>query len=159
EPTAWVGPASSLFYPPDAAEGGVDLDTLVVVRVPATADVTRAADRLLRSGAFGLVLLDIAAPDETVDRGRAPYAVPAPLLSRLLGLAIRHDAAVVLLTRRGQAQGSLISLRVEARRIGASGCGAPAEGLAVEIRAVKDKRRLSGWTDLEACRPPPGLLL
>jgi recombination protein RecA len=149
EPAAWIGPVASLFYPPDAAEGGVDLDALVLVRVPSVADVARAADRLLRSGFFGLVLLDLVAPDGDEGRGRAPYAVPAPLLSRLLGLATRHDAAVLLLTRSGQSQGSLVSLRVEARRAGLE---------QLEIRAVKDKRRPPGWTDLQACRPPPGLL-
>ena len=64
EPVAWITLDGSLFYPPDAAEGGVDLDALTIVRVPdlpASAGqagaraVARAADQLIRSGAFGLV--------------------------------------------------------------------------------------------------------
>ena len=58
EPVAWVTTHGS-FYPPDVADSGVDLAALVVVRVPGSRDAAviaaRSAERLLRSGAFGLV--------------------------------------------------------------------------------------------------------
>lgn len=59
EPVAWVSDVGSSFYPPDAADSGVDLEALVVVRVPATLAIPRAADQLARSGAFGLLVLDL----------------------------------------------------------------------------------------------------
>lgn len=175
ETTAWVMRDSSTFFPPDMAAWGVDLDALVVVRVPRrrsamarhgeAQQVARAADRLARSGAFGLIALDL---------GPTP-TLPTPLMSRLLGLAIKHDIALLCLTESrtyrlpGEADrrraglhsgsslqqgglGSLVSLRVEAerRRLG--------EGrFAAELHAVKDKRRAPGWNHVEVCGGPPGL--
>jgi recombination protein RecA len=86
EPVAWVERAAvGALYPPDLADAGVDLDRLVVVRVPdqprgaapstgkttrrdgrtprgrlgGTTSALRAAELLLRSGAFGLVVVDL----------------------------------------------------------------------------------------------------
>src|SRR4051794_3259610 len=50
EPVCWVTLASATFYPPDAADSGVDLSALVVVRAGDTQTATRAAERVLRSG-------------------------------------------------------------------------------------------------------------
>src|SRR5207249_12071336 len=58
ELVGWSMPGESFFYPPDVAQGGVDLDALVVVRVPDVPAVPRAGEKLLRSGAFGLVVLN-----------------------------------------------------------------------------------------------------
>ena len=59
EPVAWIVPwttdarsASGTFYPPDAADSGVDLSALVVIRAPSAIAATRSAERLLRSGAL-----------------------------------------------------------------------------------------------------------
>jgi recombination protein RecA len=139
EPAAWIGATTSCFFPPDAADGGVDLDALVVVRAPDASAVTRAADHLARSGAFAVLVLDLD--------GRVP---PGPLLSRLLGLAQKHEVVIVLLT--DVPLGSLVSLRAEGlarrRSDGAVEC---------ELRVVKDKRRAPGWTFQEVCRGPAGL--
>lgn len=149
ETAAWVTSDEALFFPPDAAEGGVELSCLPVVRVPRSL-VLRAVDRLARSNAFGLIIVDLlpgapaARPDDT--------RLPSALATRLLGAAHRHGAAVVLLVRGPSPVGSLVSLRVEAhrRRIG------PAE-FQLEVRAVKDKRRPPGWRAVELCRGPAGL--
>ena len=144
ETVAWVTSRESVFFPPDAAATGVDLESLAVIRLPDPSCVARAADRLLRSGAFGLVVLDLGTGD-----------VSMPLQARLLGLAERHDAAVVCLTekqRGAPSLSSLVSLRVEAkrRRIG--------DGLfAWAVESVKDKRRAPGWVHEEWRRAPPGL--
>src|SRR5258708_7093313 len=53
EPVAWVTIAGATFYPPDVAESGVDLAAMVVVRVRDATTAARAAERLLRSSAFG----------------------------------------------------------------------------------------------------------
>ncbi len=144
EPVAWITPREISFYPPDAAEGGVDLDALVVVRVPDARAVPRAADRLVRSGGFGLVVLDLATAE-----------VPTPLQARLAGLVQKHHAALVCLTEKAEkapSLGSLVSLRVHAQR-------KPVEEdrFACEIVALKDKRRGPTWVHTEVCRGPAGL--
>ena len=112
EPVAWVGARDEAgFYPPDFVLGGIDLAALVVVRVPSASGphaLVRAAELLLRSGAFGLV---------TIDFGSAP--VPRGELAwqaRLSGLVRKHEARVVLITassREAPSLGPLIALRVE----------------------------------------------
>ncbi|MFO7653966.1 MAG: recombinase A [Candidatus Krumholzibacteriia bacterium] len=181
EPAAWIC-GGDPFYPPDAAAGGVDLAALPVIRVPDAAAAGRAADLLLRSGAFGLVVLDLAqVGDERLGRvrGRGPgrgraHPVGArlslALQGRLVQLALKHGAAVVCLTAAAadtatdlpstgvrdlgaSSLGSLVSLRVEARRMRLD------DGrFACEVEAVKDKRRGPGWRWREVCRGPDGLL-
>ena len=50
---AWVTLRRSSFFPPDAADSGVDLDALIVVRVEGPGEAGRAADELARCNAFG----------------------------------------------------------------------------------------------------------
>lgn len=147
QPVAWVGPSSSIFFPPDAAESGVDLETLAVVRVADPPAAARSAEKLVRSGAFGLVVIDLGpslfGPGET--------RIPAPLLTRLVGLAQKHATAVVFLTEKmadAPSLASLVSLRAEARRV---------EGASCEIQILKDKRRGPGRVHREICRGPAGL--
>lgn len=145
EPAAWVTGGESTFFPPDAAEGGVDLAALAVVRVGDLRQALRAADHLARSGAFGLVVLDLG----------AGARVHLPALTRLGGLAARHQALILLLTRkRGEepSLGSLVSLRGEAAREDRGG-----GRFACRVRALKDKRRGPGWEWEELCRGPDGL--
>jgi len=148
EPVAWIGLPGSTFYPPDLADSGVDLEALVVVRAPALAAAGRAADRLLRSGAFGLVVIDL---------GRDAQ-LPIPLQGRLVGLAQRHDAALLCLTEKpseAASLGSMVSLRAEAMRLRQGDRFAASYSLAV--RALKDKRRGPGWAHDEPERGPAGL--
>src|SRR3990172_6600648 len=145
EPTAWITPVESSFSPPDVAEGGVDLDALVVVRVPSVQAVPRAADRLVRSGGFGLVVLDLGAHAE----------IPIPLQARLAGLAQKHHTALLCLTEKpsqAPSLGSLISLRVQAHRTKST-----KDQFTCELRVMKDKRRGPIWTHEEVCRGPAGL--
>ncbi|GAB4260470.1 recombinase A [Deferrisoma sp.] len=145
EPVAWITSEESAFYPPDAAEAGVDLDALAVVRAPGLREALRAADHLLRSGAFGLVVLDLG------DRRDLTLAAQ----TRLGGLAQEHGAALVCLTRKpdgAPSLGSLVSLRVGAgrRRLGPG-------RFACRVEALKDKRRGPGWGKEVPCRAPDGL--
>jgi recombination protein RecA len=57
---AWVALEGSAFFPPDLVDTGIDLDALPVVFVPNARAAGRAADHLLRSNAFGLVVVDLA---------------------------------------------------------------------------------------------------
>lgn len=151
EPVAWIvpwptdGAPAGTFYPPDVADSGVDLAALVVVRAPSAIAVIRAAERLLRSGAFGLIVLDL---------GTASVDVPMAHQGRLVTLAQAHDAAIVCLTEKPSetpSLGSLVSLRVDALRARTQ------EGFEISMRALKDKRRGPGWTRARKARGPAGL--
>ncbi|MCP4675761.1 MAG: recombinase A [Deltaproteobacteria bacterium] len=151
ETVAWITPSGSLFFPPDAAEGGVDLDALAVIRVPDPTDVPKAADKLARSGALGLIVLDLQEPGS---KQRGP-SVPMPLQSRLMGLAQKHDTAIVFLSYKTEAASSLsslISLRGRAlrTRVGKN-------EFQIEMRITKDKHRAPNWRHTEMCRGPAGM--
>lgn len=144
EPCAWLGRRSSCFFPPDLAASGIDLAALAVVFTPTAPAAMRAAGRLVRSGGFGLVIVDLGSGAD----------VPSPLQGRLSSLALKHDTAIVLITQKpptSPSLGSMISLRVEARR--------SPEGEArfrVQLDVLKDKRRGPGWSHEEIFRGPPG---
>jgi recombination protein RecA len=153
EPVVWItgdhGAGGGSFYPPDVADTGIDLAALVVVRAIDVTTVVRVAERVLRSGAFGLVVLDVGAAQDGISMAHQ---------GRLVSLAQAHDAAVVCLTEKNEATaslGSLVSLRVEAMR-SISSPGSRAE-LEVTVRALKDKRRGPGWTRKVKVRGPAGL--
>jgi len=144
EPVGWVISAASSFYPPDVAENGIDLAALVVVRLPGAESIPRAGEKLLRSGGFGLVVLDLGAAD-----------IPVPLQTRLTGLAHRHHTALACLTekeRRTFSLGSLVSLRahVEKKRVAES-------RFACMLHVLKDKRRGPTWSHEEFYSGPAGL--
>lgn len=150
EQAAWIIPTESLFFAPDVLESGIDLDSLVVVRVPGAAAGARAADKLLRSGSFSIIVVDIG-PDSRI---------PTPLLARLASLAQRNHTALVFLTQQGGAPsptgtsslGSLISLRVRARRQRVT-----ADRFRCWLEVLKDKRRGPTWGHEEVCRGAPGM--
>jgi recombination protein RecA len=158
EPVCWVTLAGATFYPPDAAEGGVDLSALVVVRARDTTIAARAAERVLRSGAFGLVVIDLACSGPSGPSGSSAGDRELSMAhqGRLVTLAQAHDAAVVCLTEKPEdasSLGSLVSLRVEALRT-RRGVGEHHER--VLLRALKDKRRGPGWTRTLEVRGPAG---
>ena len=85
----WVTSTGSFFYPPDAAHGGVDLAALVVIRVLHAASIPVAGEKLLRSGGFGLIVLDLGTADIPMPlQSRSDRARPAP--PRSLGLPYRE---------------------------------------------------------------------
>ncbi|OGB91950.1 MAG: hypothetical protein A2Z31_10105 [candidate division NC10 bacterium RBG_16_65_8] len=146
ETAAWITNRRSTFFPPDAATSGVDLARLPVVFAPDAPAAARAAWRLIQSGGFGLVVLDLVGSDAEV---------PLPLQSRLTGAAQAHGAAVVFVTEKAADRvslGSLVSLRCEAYREEAG-----ADRFLCTARALKDKRRGPGWTYTEVRRGPAGL--
>ena len=148
EPVAWITLASASFYPPDVAASGVDLAALVVVRVGTVVAAARAAERLLRSGAFGMIVIDWSTNDS--------QPIPAAVQGRLATLAQAHDAAIVCVTAKSDeasSLGSLVSLRAAALRSRDGGGG----DHAVTIRALKDKRRGPGWARTRKTRGPAGL--
>jgi recombination protein RecA len=145
EPVAWIMSGESLFYPPDVSDSGVDCEALVVVRVPDAASIARAAEILARSGAFGLVVLDLGVQAQ----------LPTPVQARLLHAAQWHDMIVLCVTAIPPyfpSLGSLVSLRLEARRQPLADGQYRCDGL-----ARKDKRYGPGWRYGAAYTPPLGL--
>jgi recombination protein RecA len=144
EPVGWITSTESFFYPPDAAQSGTDLTALVVVRLLGTENIPRAGEKLLRSGGFGLIVLDLGTAD-----------ISMPLQSRLTGLAHRHHAALVCLTEKESktfSLGSLVSLRAHAEKRRTS-----ENRFACSLRVMKDKRRGPTWSHEELYSGPPGL--
>jgi len=144
EPVGWVTAAESFFYPPDVAQSGTDLAALVVVRLDDIKSIARAGEKLLRSGGFGLVVLDLGAAD-----------IPMPLQTRLTGLAHRHHTALLCLTEKDSAAfslGSLVSLRAHAEKKRAED-----HRFACTLRVFKDKRRGPTWSYEDLYTGPAGL--
>jgi recombination protein RecA len=158
EPVAWVTLQGTSFYPPDVVECGVDLAALAVVRVPDSIAAGRTAERLLRSGAFGLVILDLGGPDCVIERDgilrAGTRALSIANQGRLGSLAQHADSLVVCITnkkRSTESLGSLISLRADASRERDN------DGFRVKLRVLKDKRRGPGWSRSERAKGPSGL--
>ena len=139
EPVAWITPPDTTVFPPDVAQHGIDLDALLFVRVETATAMLRAADHLLRSGAFGLVILDLPA---RID-------VPLPAQVRLAGLAKRHEAVLVYL---GSADSSLVSLRAASHRQRLA-----AGRFECQLHITKDKRWGQEWHHAKACHGAVGL--
>ncbi len=159
ETTAWVQPAGGSLFPPDLAEAGVDLESLIVVHVPRprrstqALELARAAELLLRSGAYGLVVVDMcqAPPPRSSRRG-------ATWQARLLTLARQHSSRLVILTEKAdhhESAGPLVNLRVAPRRVHKT----DARGLRFEIspRVLKDKSGEAPTLTPERRRGPWGL--
>jgi recombination protein RecA len=153
ELVAWVTTRESTFFPIDAAARGVDLSSLPVIFVPDATTALRSGDKLARSGAFRLLVLDLTGTHSRTAGGRAPRSAPPALLSRLVGLARQYDTAVLVLTTDAVPPlGSLVSLRCTAERQEID----PGRFLCV-ARALKDKRHGPGWTWSEVQYGPVGL--
>jgi hypothetical protein len=110
ETAAWIQPTGGELYPPDLAAAGVDVEALVVIHVPPTGAMSgaagqcRAAELLLRSGGFGLIVIDFCRTEPT---GSTAWQ------GRLLGLARQHEVRVLLLRREArESLGPLVGMRV-----------------------------------------------
>lgn len=114
ESCAWIQLADGGLYVPDLVSSGVDLDSLIVVHIPRRAGthaLLRSAELMLRSGAFGMLVIDLEA--------QRPSGSPSAWQGRLLGLARQHDSRVVFLSRselERASLGPLIGLRVQSQR-------------------------------------------
>ncbi len=137
EPVVWITPREApTFYPPDLMALGVDLDALSVVRMPESAGshgLVRAAEVVLRAGAFGLVVLDVS--HTSLPKGALAWQ------SRLAGLVRMHAMRLLLITasaREAPSIGPMVALRIEPELTETS-----ASGRAVLLqRALKSKL---GW--------------
>ncbi len=141
------------FYPPALDAAGVDLARLLVIGTNDVASVARAADIVLRSAAFGVVVIPA-------------LSLRAPVWTRLASLA--HRANVVLVAFGEAASDELryfASLRVRLRAAtvrfaGTQGLFCTLAGLGVEAAVLKHKRAAPGrraffdCTTFERSGPP-----
>ena len=164
EPVAWIHDRSATVFPPDVAAAGVDLEALPLVCVRNGSEALRAADSLLRSGAFGLVVIDLTVLP------RVHLSMPVQV--RLGGLARQHGSAIVMLfgpdrkslhPKRRDGEGrhrshvAMASLRVSARRERVDGADEDDVRFCCVVEALKDKRIGRPWAVSWRCSPPPGL--
>lgn len=144
---------------------GLDLAALPFVITADLAEAGRAATHLLRSGAFALVILD------TLELEANEVELPLPLMSRLHGLALKHEAAFVVLTARppdAPSLGSLVAFRAHIQRgrerlsfTDCEGAENTDDGLTrvtATLTVDKDKRRGPGLVLTRAFSGPPGFL-
>ncbi len=179
EPVAWITTCAGTFFPPDVHRKGIDLDALPVIRLDRSQEAARAAEHLLRSGSFGMVVLEL---------GKRSW-ISMPMQSRLVVLAQKHQAVVMCLTSkpaRFDSLSSLVSLRVDTWKK-PSPPGTPAPGTSdpgmardrsacsrsllsndvanggdvaghlAGLTVLKDKQRGLGWTHEDFRHGPPGL--
>ncbi len=150
ESVAWVQPRGGGLYPPDLHDSGVDLASLLVIHIPpegGAIGLTKAAEILMRSGALGLLVLDLSA--SSPPRGEA-------WLNRLAALAREHRSRVLLVTASGAetpSLGTLVSLRLLPKRQRL----APGH-FVVTPTLLKDKLGLDAEIGAEHYRGPWGLL-
>jgi recombination protein RecA len=132
------------IYPPALEAAGVVLNRLLVVPATDPTAVARAADILLRSGAFGIVAIPAV-------------ALRATAWTRLVGLAHRTNALVVALgTEASSELRYFASLRVRlhvtcVRWSGGSGPFATLAGYDVSADVIKSKRSAPGKSAVIAC--------
>lgn len=134
-PVVWVTTGPSLFYPPDFARNGVSVESLPVIQAGSRDRAFRATEHLLRSGVFGLVVVDL----------ETPGPVRLGKLGTLNRLASLHDVGVIFLNRSEDRNdvplGSLISLRISVELEHPR-----AHRFLCRIRAIKDRLAVEGWT-------------
>jgi len=145
EPIAWIMTHDSIFYPPDLIEQGIDVGAMVVIKVHGARLGARAADHLLRSGAFGLIVIDLGEDTN----------IPGPSQNRLMQWAHKHQTAVVCLTRFEDAEndedhrslGTMVALSVEVRK------EAGESGFVCTARALRNKRGGAWRSERRHCGP------
>jgi len=185
-------PDAAPFFAPDLIALGLDLATLPFIPVQDMNEAGRAATHLLRSGAFALLVIDTLSPGDggasLPDARRTRHTrtartagndtphpeaeIPLPLMSRLVGLAQKHHAALIVLTTKpahSPSLGSLVSFHAHVAlardRTGDVANGADAADREVDgfthltcrLVVEKDKRRGPGLTLTQTFRAPPGL--
>ncbi len=131
-----AGPEGA-FYPPALAAAGINLSRLLIVHANGPSDVARAADIVLRSAAFGVVVIPMV-------------GLKATAWTRLVSLTHRANAVFVVL---GEAAPNELryfaSLRVHVRAAnvrfaGNAGLFCTLAGIGSEATVLKHKRAAPG---------------
>jgi recombination protein RecA len=140
---AWISATEDVVYPPDLAAAGVDLRALAFVFATDALQAARAAEHLLRSRAFALLIADLEDGAGISDAAQG----------RLLRLARNGEAGVLCISHGDRPlRGSMISLRgVVSRERTAGG------RYRVRVRITRDKQGGPGVRSGEDCYAPTGM--
>lgn len=138
---AWVQIEGGSLYPPDLADNGIDLAALVVVHVPRRArhaGLAKAAEILLRSGGFGMVIVDLWG---------IPSDRPSPLQTawqgRLFGMAREHNSWLILLSSPKVAPHKHAHPRSHREHGGTPHFSPSSLGPLISLRVAGERRRLA----------------
>ncbi len=113
EHCVWIQGDHGGLFPPDLAEAGIDLDSLVVLNIPPSSGnlgLLKSTEILLRSQAFRLIVLDLSSFHGQVFRGN-----PCVWQRRFIQAAEAHHARILLLSSSDPDQpssGALINIRI-----------------------------------------------
>ncbi|MFP4374356.1 MAG: hypothetical protein ACLFPO_08495 [Spirochaetaceae bacterium] len=139
----WISATADVVYPPDLAAGGVDLRALTFVFAADALQAARAAEHLLRSRAFTLLVVDLEDGAGISDAAQG----------RLLRLARNAEAGVLCISHGDRPlRGSMISLRGSVSRE-RSAVGR----YRLRVRITRDKQGEPGVRSGEVCYAPAGM--
>jgi recombination protein RecA len=137
---AWIDPEGTL-HAPGVVAAGVDLARMLVVRTP-RAQIARVAVKVVASGAFEVVVVDVDAV-----QGGEGSAQRADVVVRKLALAAEPSGATVLLltdSTRPRAAPWPVALRLELSR---------PDARTLSVRVAKDRRGRVGLARAVPFRP------
>jgi recombination protein RecA len=155
EPAAWIAAGDSLFYAPDLRDWGVDLGALPVARVDGAIAAARAAECMLRSGAFALIVFDLGRVGGRTGSFARSAALPTAVQVRLAALCRRHQAALLLLAQKPEGAPPIASMAILRAEGAVRKTGF--DRFTFELQVLKDKRQGGGWSHEEVLRGPDGL--
>lgn len=142
----WVTTTQHTVFPPDLERNGIDLSLLYFFWLENPAGATKALEYLLRSEAFGLLVLDMA----------KHHSIPDGISGRLMRLASKVGCGVVALSALQEKPrsifGSLTSLRLDTKLR-----GRPGGAFEVILTAERDRSAAPRWRRQMVCNAPPGL--
>ena len=153
EVTAWIDPDDA-FDPASAAAAGVELERVLWVRPRGVGEAVRAAELVLATGGFTVVVLDLGAAAAGPREGAGRSALPL----RLARAVERAGAVVLVLAQRpwaGALAGVTVALARGEARWGGEGGPRWLAGLAVQPQVERGRGRVAGGAHVAAGRDVP----
>ena len=146
---AWIVPegteGASLFFPPDFRDAGIDCAELPIIWSEDAMDSFGIAEKLLRSGGFGMLVLDLSRNSRL--RGQS--------LGRIHAVAQRSGSLVLCFTRKPRGRASLDPLVFFHLHVAVEKKGA--DTWEVFAHVLKDKRAVTGRSLRWVYEAPLGL--
>jgi recombination protein RecA len=150
EVTAWIDPDDA-FDPASAAAAGVDLERVLWVRPRGVGEAVRAAELVLATGGFAVVVLDLGAAAARPREGAGRSALPL----RLARAVERAGVVALVLAQRpwvGALAGATVALALGEAGWGGEGGPRWLEGLALRPQVERGRGRVGEFPTQEAER-------